>query len=104
MQPLIASDRYEQPRCYVAGLGFAVALLLIPALQWWWLPFFTQVDQVTELIGLPGGPDILAVPLATLLKYLGGALLVVTVLALSPRGPDQTVADPAPDPSGDSTR
>jgi len=103
MQPLIAPYRRVWQRCYGAGLGFAVALLLVPALQWWWLPFFTQVDRVTGISDL-GGPDVVALPVATLLKYVGSALLVAVVLVLAPSGPAQTVAEPMPARSADGTR
>lgn len=102
VQPVIAPYRRVWQRCCGAGLGFAVALLLVPALQWWWFPFFTQVDRVTGISDL-GGPDVVAVPVATLLKYVGSALLVAAVLVLAPSGPDQTDAEPMAARSTDGT-
>jgi len=103
VQSLLAPYRRVWQRCYVAGLGFAGALLLVPALQWWWLPFFTQVDRVTGISDL-GGPDVVAVSAATLLKYVGSALLVAAALVLTPIGPAQTVAEPMAARSADGPR
>ena len=65
-------------------MGFFVDLLAISVVQQWWLPFFRQVNWVTEINGLTlGGVDIIAVPVVTLAKYVVFAGIVVAVLVVS---------------------
>ena len=82
--PIVAACPKRWQRRGVAGLGFFVDLLAISVVQQWWIPFFRQVNWVTEINGLTlGGVDIIAVPVVTLAKYVVFAGIVVAVLVVS---------------------